>query len=81
MEFLSTVSLDATSGEMVVWNALKEALRPDEGFAFLRYPIFPAGEDSSYRYEPGDRGVLVGVIDTPESTDRTRTSPRTSTRR
>lgn len=50
MEFLPTVSLQTTTGEMVVWSALREALRPDEGFAFLRYPIFPTSE--AWRYEP-----------------------------
>lgn len=50
MEFLPTVSLEATAGEEDVWNHLKEALRHEEGYAFLRYPIFP--EEADYRYEP-----------------------------
>lgn len=50
MEFLPTVSLEATAGEEDVWNHLKEALRHEEGFAFLRYPIFP--DEADYRFEP-----------------------------
>lgn len=50
MEFLPTVSLDTTAGEVDVWNHLKEALRAEEGFAFLRYPVFP--EEEAFRFEP-----------------------------
>lgn len=50
MEFFPTVSLKPTLGEARVWNALKEALRHEEGYAYLRYPIFPSG--SARRYEP-----------------------------
>ena len=50
MDFLPTISLATTTGEMLLWHALREALRPDEGFAFLRYPIFPV--DTAWRYEP-----------------------------
>jgi hypothetical protein len=50
MEFFPNEPLDDNRGQNVVWEAVKEAFREEEGAAFYRYPIY--GPEGLQRSEP-----------------------------
>jgi superfamily I DNA and RNA helicase len=48
MEFYPNVPYDKYHGQHIVWEAIKDAFRNDEGLAFYRYPIRALHNDVDY---------------------------------
>lgn len=48
MEFYPNTPFDKFAGQHVLWEAIKDAFKPDEGAAFYRYPIKAMHNDVNY---------------------------------
>ena len=58
MEFYPNTPFDKNAGQHLLWDAIKDAFRPDEGLAFYRYPI--KARHNGIHYEPDTLVVLRG---------------------